>query len=193
MDVEVVNTDQGFKESNRAAALLQGSAAAGIPSLTSINGVGLDPTSKDPNFATNNVRTVVMQGTTVTLGGTGFDAVNGVAVNLFCACRRGKVGPFLVGPGPNLSPSFVKFLLPASGANAPPTGPGSLVVINKGADGKFSKSSNAVSAPIGAAITVTGVKQSRQPDNGDRNRILNPDGHQPVQPARNEDGQSRRA
>ena len=41
VDVQVVNTDQGFKVSNLAPALLQGSAAAGIPSLTAINGVGL--------------------------------------------------------------------------------------------------------------------------------------------------------
>ena len=50
-------------------------------------------TSKDPNFATNNVKTVVVQGNTVTLGGTGFDTANGVAVDLFCACPPpGKVG-----------------------------------------------------------------------------------------------------
>jgi hypothetical protein len=34
------------------------------------------------------------------------------------------------------------------------------VVSNKGADGKYSKKSNAVSAPIGQQITVTSVTQS---------------------------------
>ena len=159
VDVQVVNTDQGFKASNLAPALLQGSAAAGIPSLTAINGMGLAATSKDPNFATNNVQTVVVQGKTVTLGGMGFDAVNGVAVNLFCACTGGKVGPFFVNPGPMLSASSIKFTLPGSGANAPPDGPGSFIVINEGAGHTLSKSSNAVSVPIGAKIAVSSVTQ----------------------------------
>ena len=28
------------------------------------------------------------------MGGTGFDTANGVAVDLFCGCPGGKVGPF---------------------------------------------------------------------------------------------------
>ncbi len=160
VEVQVVNTDQGFKASNLAGTLLQGSAAVGIPSLTAINGRGLAATSRDPNFATNNVQTVVVQGNTVVLGGMGFDAINGVAVDLFCACTGGKVGPFFVNPGPMLSASSIKFTLPASGPNAPPNGPGSFVVINKGAGGTFSKSSNAVSVPIGQAIRVTSVSQA---------------------------------
>ncbi len=51
-----MNADKGFLASNLAAALLQGSAAAGIPSLTSINGVGLALTSSDPNYATTTSR-----------------------------------------------------------------------------------------------------------------------------------------
>ena len=62
VEVQVVNTDKGFLASNPVPALLQGSPAAGIPSITSINGVGLAATSSDPNFATNNVETVVVQG-----------------------------------------------------------------------------------------------------------------------------------
>jgi hypothetical protein len=155
-EVQVVNADQGFKGSNTRPALLQGSAAAGIPTLTAINGVKLAASSSDPSFAVNNVETIVKQGTNVTLGGTGFDATNGVAVNVFCACTGGKVGPFFVFPGAGLNSSSFSFPLPAS----VPTGPGSVVVINKGADSGFSKSSNAVSVPIGAAITVTSVSQS---------------------------------
>jgi hypothetical protein len=158
--VTVVNTDIAtFPSSNTAFALLQGNPLAGIPTITAINGVSLDATSSDPRFAANNVKTVVAQGSVVKLGGMGFDAVNGVAVNLFCACKGGKVGPFPVNPGPELTASSASFTLPSSGAKAPPTGPGSFVVINKGADGKFSKSSNAVSVPIGEKVSVTSVTQ----------------------------------
>jgi outer membrane protein assembly factor BamB len=160
VDVQVVNTDKSFRVSNLAAALLQGSAAAGIPSITAINGVGLAATSSDPNFATNNVETVIPQDTVVKLGGTGFDTANGVAVDVFCACPGGKVGPFFLNPGnPGLSKTLISFTLPATGAMAPPTGPGSFVMSNKGADGKFSKKSNAVSVPIGHQISVTSVTQ----------------------------------
>jgi len=161
-EVQVVNTDRGFAASNLAPALLQGSAAAGIPSLTSINGAGLAPTSRDPNFATNNVNTVVAQGSTVKLGGTGFDTAHGVAVDLFCACPgSGKVGPFFLNPGnPGLSSTSVTFPLPASGPDAPATGPGSFVVSNNGADGKFSRKSNAVAVPIGQQIKVASVTQT---------------------------------
>jgi len=104
VEVQVVNTDKGFAQSNSFPALLQGFAAAGIPSLSSINGVGLAATSSDPSFATDNVETVVPQGSVVKLGGDGFDTVNGVAVDLFCACPGGKVGPFFLNPGgPGLS------------------------------------------------------------------------------------------
>ena len=154
-EVQVVNTDQGYKASNSVPALLQGSAAAGIPTLTGVNGVGLAPTSSQPSYAVNNVQTVIKQGTSVTLDGTGFDASNGVAVNVFCACTGGKVGPFFVNPGPGLTPILFSFPLPAG----VPTGPGSVVVINKGADGSYSKSSNAVSVPIGQTVTVTSVSE----------------------------------
>ena len=155
--VQVVNTDQSFHTSNSVGALLQGSAAAGIPSLTSINGFGLASSSSDPSVATNNVETLVRQDTTVNLGGNGFDTVNGAAVNVFCDCTGGKVGPFRVPPGTKgFTTTSLNFTLPADTT----TGPGSFVVINKGADGKYSKKSNAVSAPIGQLITVTSVTQS---------------------------------
>jgi hypothetical protein len=161
VDVQVVNTDTGFLASNQASALLQGLAAAGIPSLTAINGVGLAATSSDPSFATNNVETVVAQGKAVALGGTGFDTVHGVAVDLFCACPGGKVGPFFLNPGDHgLGGGAISLTIPASGPNSPPTGPGSFVVINKGSDGKFSRSSNAVSVPIGEKIAVTSITQT---------------------------------
>jgi len=161
VDVEVINTDQGFVTSNLKGALLQGFAPAGIPSLTSINGKGLAATSSDPNFATNNVETVVPQGTTVVLGGTGFDTVNGVAIDLFCACKGGKVGPFFINPGdPALSATSIRLALPNAGSNAPATGPGSFVISNAGTSRSYSQKSNAVSVPIGQQISVTSVTQS---------------------------------
>src|SRR5579875_594487 len=127
--VQVVNTDQGFVFSNLANALLAAAPGSGIPSLSAINGVGLAATSSDPNFATDNVETVVAQGSTVSLGGSGFDSTNGVAVDLFCACTGGKVGPFFINPGnPGLSATLLKFSLAAKGQpNSPPSGPGSFV------------------------------------------------------------------
>ena len=159
--VEVVNTDKGFKVSKPAFALLQGLPAAGIPTIKTINDVGLAASSSDPSYATNNVETVVTPGSVVTLGGSGFDIVHGVAVDLFCACPAGKVGPFIFDPGdPGLTPDLLAFVLPADGPNMPLTGPGSFVVSNKGADGTFSKKSNAVAVPIGAQITVKSVTQN---------------------------------
>jgi hypothetical protein len=152
--VQVVNTDQAFAASNVASALLMGSAAAGFPSITTINGVGLAPTSIDPNFATDNVETVVPQGAVVTLGGAGFDTVHGVGVDLFCACPGGKVGPFFLTPA---STTSIHLTVPAAGANAPKTGPGMFVVNNMGA---VIKKSNGVSVPIGQKISVTAVAQS---------------------------------
>jgi hypothetical protein len=155
VSVVVVNTDTGFTNSNAAGALLQGLAADGIPTIQSINTVGLAKSSSDPSFATNNVETVVVQGTTVTLGGTGFDAANGVAVIIFCGPDCGG-GPVFVNPGPTLTANQVSFMLRAT----LPTGPGSFLVANAGSDKTFRHFSNAVSAPIGERISVLSVSQS---------------------------------
>jgi hypothetical protein len=161
VEVQVVNTDTGFKSSNLAPALLQGAAAAGIPSLTSIDGVGLAATSSDPSFAVNNVDTVVVQGSVVKLGGNGFDTVNGVAVDLYCACPGGKVGPFFLKPGmPGLTSTLLSLTIPSSGLEAPATGPGAFVISNAGATHSYAAKSNAVSVPIGQQISVTSVSQS---------------------------------
>ncbi len=162
VSLQVVNTDQAFVASNLVFGLLQGSAAAGIPTITGVDGIGLAPTSADPNYATNNVETVIAQGDTVNLSGTGFDVANGVAVDIFCACPGGKVGPFFLNPGnPGLAAKSLIFPLPGVGLpNSPPTGPGSLVVSNSGGDKTFSRKSNAVSVPIGDQITVVAVTQS---------------------------------
>jgi hypothetical protein len=153
--VQVVNTDQGFAGSNTLLALLEGSAAAGIPSITGINGVGLAATSVDLGFAVANVETAVVPGSVVTIDGAGFETINGVAIDLFCACAGGKVGPFFIPPGTDLTETTVSFTLPASGANSPAAGPGSFRVSNRGADNLFTKASNGVAVAIGAAIAIT--------------------------------------
>jgi len=153
--IQVVNTDKGFLTSNPAYALLFGPFIGDVPTITTINSVGLALTSLNPDFAVNNVETVVVPGSFVTLGGMGFDTVNGVAIDLFCACPRGKVGPFFVKPGSFTSTS-VSFNLPLS----TPTGPGSFVVSNAGTSGTYSKKSNAVSVPIGAQILVASVAEA---------------------------------
>ncbi len=160
--VQVVNTDKGFLTSNLAYALLRGLPAAGIPTITSIEGLSLAETSSDPAYATNNVETTVPQGTLTTIGGTGFDTANGVAVDLFCGCPGGKVGPFFLAPGSaGLTPTLLRLIIPAAGApNSPLTGPGSFVVSNAGPSGTYSKKSNAVSVPIGQVISVISVIQA---------------------------------
>jgi photosystem II stability/assembly factor-like uncharacterized protein len=160
--IEVINTDQSFVASNLFSTLLMGSAAAGFPSITSINGVGLAATSSNPSYATDNVETVAPQGSAVTIGGSGFDTANGVAVDVFCACTGGKVGPFFLNPGDaGLHAAQVIFTLPPKGAaNSPATGPASFVVSNKGSSGSYSKKSNAVAAVIGAQIAVSSVTQA---------------------------------
>jgi hypothetical protein len=156
--VVVVNTDTGFQMSNPGFALLQGDPAADIPTIQKVNSVSLADSSKDPSYATNNVQTVIVQGTMVTLAGTGFETgTQGAAVDLFCACPGGKVGPFFVSP---VSSTSLSFALPAKGLpNSPNSGPGSLVVSNKGT-GNYSMKSNAVAVPIGALVHVFSVKQT---------------------------------
>ncbi len=83
VSVQVVNTDSGFLASNLGYALLQGSAAAGLPSITGLNGHGLAATSKDPNFATINIET---------LAACGASAVDDRAAPVFdiASQRRGR-------------------------------------------------------------------------------------------------------
>ena len=155
--VQVVNTDEGHIASNNVVALLQGDPASGLPSVTGINGVGLSPSSVDPDIAVANVETVVTAGGPVVLAGSGFDTTNGVGVDLFCDCPGGKANTAFLLPGdPGLSSNYLTFALPSSGAGSPISGPGAFQVTNLGNSFK----SAAVSAPIGARISVSGVTQS---------------------------------
>jgi hypothetical protein len=161
VDMQVVNIDQGFAASNFKGTLLQGLASAGIPSLASINGKGLAATSRNPSFGTDNVETVLEQGTNVTLGGMGFDTRDGVAVDLFCACPKNsgsKIPTIFLNPG-NIGLGATSLTVALPPASILPPGPGSIVISNRGADGLYSRKSNAVSVPIGAPISVTSVSQ----------------------------------
>jgi hypothetical protein len=114
-------------------------------------------TSKDPNFATANVETTLLQGDPVVINGTGFDVKNGVAVDVFCACPGGKLPTKFLNTGnPNLKSDSITFALPASTA----TGPGSVEVSNAGSGHGYGAKSDAVSVPIGARILVTKVTQT---------------------------------
>jgi hypothetical protein len=156
VSVVVVNTDQGFTMSNSVTAQLFGDNRDGFPNLTAVNGVGLAATSTDPSFATDNVETIVMQNHAVTLGGNGFDTVNGVAIDLFCDCPGGKIPTIFLNKGnPGLHNSMLTFTLPADAV----TGPGSFRASNKGTKGDYGIISNAVSVPVGAAVSVSKVSQ----------------------------------
>jgi outer membrane protein assembly factor BamB len=155
--VVVVNTDQGFTQSNLATAQLLGDTRAGFPNLLKINGVGLAATSTDPSYAADNVETVVMQNHAVALGGIGFDTAHGVAIDLFCDCPGGKIPTIFLNPGAlGLTPTLLGFTLPTNAV----TGPGSFVISNRGAKGDYAIKSNAVSVAVGARVTVSGVKQT---------------------------------
>ncbi len=158
VSVVVVNTDEGFVQSNPGFALLQGSAAAGLPSITGLDGDRLAATSLDPDFAVANVETTLLQGSSVVINGNGFDTTHGVAVDVFCACPEsgGKLKTqFLNAGNAGLKPDSITFALPPT----TPTGPGSIIVSNA-AGGSYSAKSNAVSVPLGARINVTKVTQS---------------------------------
>lgn len=161
VSVQVVNTDEDFATSNAPTTQLFGDPDDGYPNLMEINGMGLAATSAEPDYAVDNIETVVVPGVTVTLNGNGFDTVNGVAVDLFCACTGGKVGPFFLAPGdPGLTATSISFVIPATGPNAPSTGPGSFRISNMGSDGLYTYKSNAVSVPIGAPLSITNVADS---------------------------------
>ena len=155
VSVTVIDTDTGFKVSNPAYALLQGSATAGAPSITGFNGHGLAATSIDPAFATANVETTLIQGSAVVIDGNGFDLTHGVAVDVFTA--SGKLSPVFLNPGdPNLRATSITFTMPATA----PTGPGSIQVSNAGSGKTYAVKSAAVSVPIGTRIIVDRVTQN---------------------------------
>ncbi len=143
--VLVINTDQNYIASNAQSALLTGNASLNIPTISQINGVALR--AFDPTIALATVETVVVQGTTISIGGTGF---NNPLVNLFTAAgNKGPLAPLTGGTS-----TQIQVAIPVDA----PTGPGSFQVVNNPYTGNVI--SNAVSVPIGALVTISGVTQT---------------------------------
>ncbi len=110
----VVNTNQGYSQSNSVTAQLFGSNSAGFPNLKTINEVGLAATSTDPSFATDNVEITVVQNHTVKRGGDGFDTLHGVAIDLFRDCIGSKIATIFLDPGnPGVTATALSFTVPA--------------------------------------------------------------------------------
>ena len=81
--------------------------------------------SIDPDVALANVHTVIPLGAPFPMSGDGFDVIHGVAVDLFCDCVGGKVGPFFLNPGtPGLSPSRLTLAILLAWPNPPVIVPG---------------------------------------------------------------------
>jgi len=86
----------------------------------------------------------------VVIDGHGFDTQDGVAVDLYCNCPGGEVGPFFFEPNYHpFSGTQIFLKVPVYGANAPREGRGSIVVSNKGKDGQYTAKSNRVPVWIG--------------------------------------------
>jgi hypothetical protein len=141
----VVNTDQGYIQSNTQSQLLYGDPTRNIPTIMAVNGVGLRPA--DPTIPTANVETVITQGTTVTLTGTGF---SNTLVNLFTAA--GNKGPLT--PLAGATSTQIQVVVPAD----TPTGPGAFQAVNSPYTGNVL--SNAVSVPIGSLVTISHISLS---------------------------------
>jgi len=111
VSVTVVNTDQGFTQSNAMAAFLFGDNRVGFPNLTGINGNALDLATSI--YAGDNVDTIVSSNGITVLEGNGFDTTHGVAIDLFCDCPGGKIPTIWLGSGdPRLTASALYLTLP---------------------------------------------------------------------------------
>ncbi|MDG2305954.1 MAG: S8 family serine peptidase [Candidatus Binatia bacterium] len=141
----VVNTDENYVQSPTQSQLLFGDPTLNIPTILTIDGTPL--TAVDPTIPTANVETIIAQGSTVTITGTGF---NFPLVNLFTAA--GNVGP--LSPEPGATANSFDIVIPPSTV----TGPGSFQVVNNPYTGNVI--SNAVSVPIGDALDITSISQA---------------------------------
>jgi hypothetical protein len=139
--VLVINTDQGFVESNAQSQLLNGSH--NIPTILKINGVALSPL--DPTIPVANVETVVAPGQTVVIDGLNYNVPR---VNLYTAA--GNVGPLF-------ATWWTRSLSVTVPAGAP-TGPGSFQIVND--PFLTGELSNAVAVVIGATLSITSIDQS---------------------------------
>ena len=130
-----------YDPTNLVGAALVGNPSLGVPSILSINSANLSASTTDPAIAVANVETVVVLPSTLVIDGDGF--ANPV-VNLFTAA--GNIGPLTPVTS---NATHIEVAMPAEA----PIGPGSVQVVN----GSNSRASNAVSVPIGEAVSVTGV------------------------------------
>ncbi|MDG2305959.1 MAG: NHL repeat-containing protein [Candidatus Binatia bacterium] len=140
----VINTDEGFIQSPSQSQLLFGDPTRNMPTVLAIDGIPL--TAVDPTIPTANIETVISQGSTIWIEGTGF---NGPLVNLFTAV--GNVGP--LSPLAGGTDTSFQIEIPAGTV----TGPGSFQVVNNPYTGTVI--SNAVSVPIGQALDITSISQ----------------------------------
>jgi hypothetical protein len=140
--VLVVNTDQGYTVSNSQSQLLFAAAASGLPTITSLNGVALSPA--DPSVPVANVSTVVVQGATLTVGGTDFS-------NPVVALFSSNPSSAALEPLPGGTSTQFQVVVPSD----IPTGPGAVLVLNR----PSFQASNAVSVPIGEQIRLDSVVQ----------------------------------
>lgn len=129
----VVNTDEAFRESNVVGQHLLAEPETGIPSLTRVNGAGLEPPDATTPF--NRVTASVPSGSTLSLEGTGFREPR---VNLFTSA--GNLGP--LDPVAGGTANLIRVTLPAG----TPAGPVAFQVVNHPYTGNVL--SNAVSVTV---------------------------------------------
>jgi len=145
LGLQLVRTDTGFTSSNVVGIPLIGNTSQSVPSILAIAGQAISTTSWQPSIGLANVESVLANdnSTVYRIDGTGFASA---VINVFTA--SGNCGPLT--PTAQTA-TTIDFKIPVSC----PTGPGSFQVVN--ATGNF-RTSNAVSAPIGAAVNITSVQ-----------------------------------
>ena len=139
----LVRTDQGYDTSNAVGAVLLGNEALlpKVPSITKLGGLDLSPSSADPSIHVANVEGLLTPGGTLSVAGSGFSSP---LVNLYTSI--GNLGPLTP---TSFTATSIDVAVPANAK----IGPGSLQVVNQ----PSFRISNAVSIPIGEAVTVSSV------------------------------------
>ncbi len=147
LTLRVINTDQGYFNSNTVPALFFASPNSGLPTISGLNDIALEPAAS--MFPLAYVETLIAEGAELVLNGTGFDPL--AKLNFFTA--SGNAGPLDAKPGSTSTRLLID--IPPS----VPTGPGSLQLLNRPYG---TLKSNAVSAPIGATPAITSITQLGQ-------------------------------
>ena len=147
--------DAASRPLNPVAAVPDASGSPAVPTITRIDG---NPIAIDRGDGTAASPAHIYPGIEVVLGGSGFDAIHGVEIDLACACPAGKLRPLFLSPGdPRLTSDEIVFDVPGGAAGAQLAGPGTLIVRNRGG---HRKQGNPVTVTIGDRISVTAVTQS---------------------------------